>query len=196
MARKSLELKGINTQRLDKRDLVGRAFTHSTSDFPKIFENNARKAMLKGYEEAEEVFSDLPVQAIFQISKRINVWAWVYLTPSRKSKKAVNISMALSQNVLRPFNWQPMAKCSRSRQAIINDDLNAFTDIPRKMGRAAARTVGDLVFKIITDNVTMSDGTALFHADHNNLAGSARHYRRHPWCRKNRHAHKKMVKPL
>ena len=48
MARKSLELKGINTQRLDKRDLVGRAFTHSTSDFPKILENNARKAMLRG----------------------------------------------------------------------------------------------------------------------------------------------------
>ena len=57
MARKSLELKGVNTQRMDKRDLVGRAFTHSTSDFPKILENNARKAMLRGYEEAEEVFS-------------------------------------------------------------------------------------------------------------------------------------------
>ena len=29
---------------------------------------------------------------------------------------------------------------SITRQAIINDDLTAFTDIPRKMGRAAART--------------------------------------------------------
>ncbi len=61
---------------------------------------------------------------------------------------------------------------SITRQAIINDDLTAFTDIPRKMGRAAARTVGDLVFSILTGNPTMSDGTALFHADHSNLAGS------------------------
>jgi hypothetical protein len=48
----------------------------------------------------------------------------------------------------------------------------AFTEIPRKMGRAAARTVGDLVFAIINDNPTMSDGAALFHADHDNLASS------------------------
>jgi hypothetical protein len=61
---------------------------------------------------------------------------------------------------------------SITRQAIINDDLTAFTDIPRKMGRAAARTVGDLVFSILTSNPTMSDGVALFHASHNNLAGS------------------------
>ena len=40
------------------------------------------------------------------------------------------------------------------------------------MGRAAARTVGDLVFSILTSNPTMSDGVALFHASHNNLAGS------------------------
>ena len=56
MARKSLELRGIRTERMDKRELVGRAFTHSTSDFPKILENNSRKAMLRGYEEADEVF--------------------------------------------------------------------------------------------------------------------------------------------
>jgi hypothetical protein len=61
---------------------------------------------------------------------------------------------------------------SITRQAIINDDLTAFTDIPRKMGRAAARTVGDLVFSILIDNPAMSDSVALFHADHNNLASS------------------------
>ena len=61
---------------------------------------------------------------------------------------------------------------SITRQAIINDDLSAFTEIPRKMGRAAARTVGDLVFAIINGNPNMADGTALFHANHKNLAGS------------------------
>lgn len=56
MARKSLELRGVRTEHMDKRELAARAFTHSSSDFPKILENNARKAMLRGYDEAEEVF--------------------------------------------------------------------------------------------------------------------------------------------
>ena len=57
LARKSLEVRGVRVHGLDKRELVARAFTHSSSDFPKILENNARKAMLRGYGEAEEVFS-------------------------------------------------------------------------------------------------------------------------------------------
>ncbi|MEM7015832.1 MAG: Mu-like prophage major head subunit gpT family protein, partial [Pseudomonadota bacterium] len=63
-----------------------------------------------------------------------------------------------------------------SRKTIINDDLGAFTAVPRKMGRAAMRTVGDTVYAVLTANANMSDGKALFHADHSNLetgAGSA-----------------------
>ena len=36
------------------------------------------------------------------------------------------------------------------------------------MGRAAVRTVGDLSYGVLTGNPTMSDGKAVFHADHNN----------------------------
>lgn len=62
---------------------------------------------------------------------------------------------------------------SITRQAIINDDLDAFSKIPRKMGRAAIRTVGDLVYAILTSNPTMSDNVALFHEDHKNLLAAA-----------------------
>src|SRR5690606_24050453 len=58
------------------------------------------------------------------------------------------------------------------RQAIINDDLDAISKIPKLMGRAAIRTVGDLVYAILTSNPVMSDGVALFHATHGNLAGA------------------------
>ena len=173
MARKSLELKGINTQRLDKRDLVGRAFTHSTSDFPKILENNARKAMLKGYEEAEEVFSRFTRSgnlSDFKTHKRLGMGVFDTLEEVKEGGEYKHGTLSERAETIQLATYGKMF--SITRQAIINDDLNAFTDIPRKMGRAAARTVGDLVFKIITDNVTMSDGTALFHADHNNLAGS------------------------
>lgn len=40
---------------------------------------------------------------------------------------------------------------SITRQAIINDDLNQLTVIPQAMGRAAARTVGNLVHLVLTE---------------------------------------------
>ena len=60
-----------------------------------------------------------------------------------------------------------------SRQAIINDDLSVLGDVPRRMGRAAKRTIGNLVYAVLTSNPTMSDSVALFHATHGNLAGVA-----------------------
>jgi phage major head subunit gpT-like protein len=62
---------------------------------------------------------------------------------------------------------------SITRQAIINDDLNQLTDVPMKMGRAAKATIGDLVYAVLTGNGKLSDGKALFHADHANLSAGA-----------------------
>lgn len=42
-----------------------------------------------------------------------------------------------------------------------------------KMGRAAKATIGDLVYAILTKNPKLSDGKALFHADHKNLSTGA-----------------------
>jgi hypothetical protein len=61
---------------------------------------------------------------------------------------------------------------SISRQAIINDDLGALTDIPKAHGEAAARKVCDCAYAVLTANAAMSDGIALFHADHGNLAST------------------------
>jgi hypothetical protein len=59
---------------------------------------------------------------------------------------------------------------SLTRQAIINDDLDAFTKIPNAWAVLAIRTIGDLVYAILTGNPRMSDGIALFHADHKKSA--------------------------
>lgn len=173
MARKSLELRGIRTERMDKRELVGRAFTHSTSDFPKILENNARKAMLRGYDEAEEVFPRFTRAgnlSDFKQHSRVGLGTFDVLDEIPESGEYKHGTIGERAEPIQLATYGKLF--SISRQAIINDDLTAFTDIPRKMGRAAARTVGDLVFNVITSNPTMSDGDALFHANHKNLAGS------------------------
>ena len=59
-----------------------------------------------------------------------------------------------------------------TREAIINDDLNALSRIPMKMGAASKRTIGNLVYAILTSNPAMADGVALFHANHKNYTGT------------------------
>lgn len=63
-----------------------------------------------------------------------------------------------------------------SRQAMVNDDLGAFDNMARIMGQGAAQTESKLFATLLTQNSgtgpVMSDGKALFHADHNNLSAS------------------------
>lgn len=59
-----------------------------------------------------------------------------------------------------------------SIQAIINDDLGAFSNPIRLMGRAAAETEAAIFADLINNNLVLGDGVALFHATHGNLAGA------------------------
>lgn len=58
-------------------------------------------------------------------------------------------------------------------EAIINDDLSAFNQIPQAFAGKAAQKQGDIVYDILVKNPLMSDGKALFHADHKNFVGTA-----------------------
>lgn len=58
---------------------------------------------------------------------------------------------------------------SITRQAIINDDFSQLSTFPEVMERAAALTVGNLVYLQLTSNSKFTDSKALFHADHKNL---------------------------
>lgn len=58
-------------------------------------------------------------------------------------------------------------------EAVINDDMGAFQRIPREFALAARVMESGMVWKLIRENAALkSDNTALFHAEHKNLAGS------------------------
>ncbi|MCE8422034.1 hypothetical protein LZ190_25875, partial [Rhodovulum sulfidophilum] len=61
-----------------------------------------------------------------------------------------------------------------SFEAVINDDMGAFLRIPREFAMAARVMESSMVWGLIRTNAkTKSDGKALFHADHGNLAAAA-----------------------
>ena len=180
LARHTLELAGDKTRYTDPMQMIGAAFNptmfsggHSTSDFTEILGNTANKAMLIGYDEIEETFpiwtgvGSLPD---FKTQKRVDLGLFPSLAEVAEgaeyhyatvSERAMSLSLATYGKMF-----------SITRQAIINDDLSAFTKIPNRMGRAAKRTIGNLVYAQLTGNVTLDDSVALFHSSHANYTSS------------------------
>ena len=173
MARKSLELSG-QVGRGDKMNVVGQAFTHSTSDFGGILSDVADKAMMKGYDEAGEVFQEFTSKGSlsdFKIAERADAGTYPSLPVVRDGAEYKHVTVGDRKEQMQLATYGSLF--SITRQAIINDDLSAFSQLPRKMGRAAVRTIGDLVFAILNTNPNMADGKRLFHADHKNLGTGA-----------------------
>jgi transcriptional regulator with XRE-family HTH domain len=178
LARQSLSVANVR-QAFDRRtEMVGAAFVqsaggHSTSDFANILANITGKAALIGWEEAQEtfqVFTSTGTLTDFKPSKRVGTGVFSSLVEKEEGAEYKYGTMGDRGESIALATYGRMLKITR--EAIINDDLSLLTDAPRKMGRAARRTIGNLVYAVLTGNPDMSDGTALFHADHGNLAGS------------------------
>ncbi len=170
LARECLVQAGISMRSMDKMGLVSAAFTHTGSDFPLLLANVAEKAMMKGYEEADETFQLWTAPGTlgdFKPGKRVDMNTFPALDKIQDGGEYRYADVGERGETVQLATYGKMF--SITRQTIINDDLNAFTKLPRIMGRAAIRTIGDLVYAILTGNPPMSDGKALFHADHNNL---------------------------
>lgn len=170
LAEACLEHRGVSLAGMDRMQIVGSAFTHSSGDFSKLLANTANKAMLMGAEEANETFQ-LWTRAgqlgDFKVADRVDLNEFPTLDKVQEGAEYKYATMGDRGEQIQLATYGKLF--SITRQAIINDDLDAFTRIPNRMGRAALRTVGDLVYAILTSNPTMSDGDTLFHANHNNL---------------------------
>lgn len=172
IARASVERAGRSTRDMSKLEVVGAGFT-STSDFPSLLSNIANKALLLGWGEAPETFDRWTRPGVltdFKPTKRVdlNEFSALAVVPQDGEYKQGTIGDRGETITLATYG----RLFGISRQSIINDDLGAFTRIPRKMGMAARRTIGNLVYAVLTSNPAMADGVALFNAAHNNLAGA------------------------
>lgn len=174
LARASCDKLGIKTAGMDKMGVISAAFTHSTSDFTNVLADVANKAMLKGYEQADETFqlwTSTGTLPDFKPGKRVDLNTFPALAAVTEGAEYTYATVGDRGETVQLATYGKMF--SITRQAIINDDLSVFTRIPQKMGRAAIRTIGDLVYAILTGNPNMADGVALFHANHNNLPTGA-----------------------
>jgi hypothetical protein len=174
ICRTVLEAQGVNTRGMGRRDIAGRAMASaSTSDLPYIFSAVVNKNLLAAYQEAPATWR--PIVAVtsamdFKTMYAIKLSGAPDLQSMNENGEYKTASFSDSAET-----YRVVTKGRRvvfTREMIINDDRRALSRIPQLFGNAARRMEADAVYSLITTNGNMSDGVALFHSTHKNLAGT------------------------
>jgi hypothetical protein len=188
LARQSLERAGVRTAGMDKMALVGAALTQqrntlggaaSTGDFPILLENVLYKVLLAQYGTTPDTwtkFCKVGSVTDFRASKRYRMGTFGSLSALNELGEFQNKSIPDGER-------QSLTAATKgnvigiSRQAIINDDMGAFTSLATMLGRAARLSIEVDVYALLASGAglgpAMSDGNTLFHATHNNISTGA-----------------------
>lgn len=178
MAREWLVAEGRSVKGLTHREIAQqalglvRAGGYSTSDFPNILSNVFNKRLRKAYELQGRTFLPWCVASTasdFKTMTRNQLGDLVFEAvkeggeyKSEKLSETVESYSVAKWGRIVNINWE----------AIVNDDLNAFSRIPLHLAAAAAQKQSDVVYNILSDNAAMADTVALFHATHANYTAS------------------------
>jgi ATP-dependent protease ClpP protease subunit len=169
MAETVLSQMGRSTRGMSRDQVISAALT--TSDFKDLLAGVTGKALSMGYNEA-------PATHVAWTAER-NV-------PDFKTQTLVALSEAPDlERVLEhgeytyghfgdsasKFRVETFGRIvSLTRQALVNDDLSAFTELPNALGSAARRLEADESYSLLTSNPGLADGVELFHSGHGNVA--------------------------
>ncbi|MEZ5900966.1 MAG: Mu-like prophage major head subunit gpT family protein [Hyphomicrobiaceae bacterium] len=172
LARESLGNAGVNTRGLSRDEVATRAL-HSTSDFPEILSAVTNKTLRQAYDAYPRTFMLFCRQVLatdFKAMHRVQLGEAPQLLEVSESGEFKRGTLGESKESYKVKTYGRVVAITR--QVLINDDLDAFTRIPAMYGNSIAQLESDVVWGIITANPAMADGTALFHANHKNLAGT------------------------
>jgi hypothetical protein len=179
LARFFVEQNGERSRGMSPRQIVQTAFGMgergymSSSDFPLILGNTINRVLRREYDVVPATFqpwtnrgtfTDFRDKTVVQLGETAKMEKVVEggeykmgaFAESAESYKAVKYGKII------PLTWE----------MIVNDDLGAFNRIPKSIATQAKLLQNELVYGILSANANLSDGVALFHANHGNLAGA------------------------
>jgi hypothetical protein len=185
LARESLIMSGVRIRGTDRMMLVGRAFTQrsvvaqGSSDFPYLLENVMHKILLGSYETQPDTWSKFCARGTvsdFRAHNRYRAGSFgrldALLENGEFKKKQIPDAEKATVQADTVGNLITL-----SRKAVMNDDMGAFSQLATMLGRASRLSIEIDVYAALAENSgfgpTMSDGKALFHDDHKNIAASA-----------------------
>lgn len=168
LAREMLARAGGDT-RGDAMHIVGRALT--TTDLPHLLVETSRRVLMEAFEVAPETWREWASTGSatdFKKTQAIGIEGDVKPLPLPEYGELQEGRLAENAEEYQIKTYG--RKLTISRQAIINDDLNAFSTLPRLYGEQTAELVGDVAYAALLDTaVKMGDGKPLFDTSHGNV---------------------------
>lgn len=167
MAKASLVQNGVGIATMAPIQVVAAAISHTTGDFPSVLKDTAEKAMLRGWDEAPENWPKWCRKGeinSFHPATRAGIGSFPSLPRKIEGAEYKHVTTDDRGETIVLATYGSLFTITR--EAIINDDLSAFSRIPAAQGRAASRTIGDLAYNVLISNTQLSDGKGIFHADH------------------------------
>lgn len=177
LAEDSLIRAGINTRNMTRDQIAMEVLgAQTTSDFPILLENTLHKMLLAAYRLQPFTWRRFCATGTLSDYRPHNR----YHMGSFSDLKPVNEAGEYENGVLSDGAKEVIQGKRRGRilqitpEVLVNDDLSAFTRPTLALGQAAGRTIEKDVYALFGLNSgngpTMSDGKALFHNDHGNIA--------------------------
>ncbi len=166
--------RGQRFNRFDQNALMERAIgAHSTGDFPLLLADAGNKILLAQYAAANPTYRQWAARRGFTDFKP-HKFLRVGDFPSFKNLAelgAVNYG-TMSENREQVSAAEFATGIILGRRALVNDDLSALSDFSSMIAIRTAADENRLVYGLLTTNPALSDGKAMFHADHANKAAS------------------------
>lgn len=152
----------------------GRGSGHTTSDFTHLLANVANKAVLHLMSEQEHSWRPwtrtIQVED-FKPQSLVGLGAFSDLDQIPESGEYKQATVTDWSETVSVLTYGK--NFGLTRQALINDDLSQFANLSRQFAASASRKIAQLAFGRLTANPTLAyDSTAVFHANHSNLAPS------------------------
>ena len=168
MAEECLARAGEKINHADEEGMVRAALGNGTGMLPGILSNAANKSMAEGYQMAETTFQYWTKKGSNNDFKD----AVRYRLSEAEELEKVNEGGEIKDSTFTEASAKASVgtfarKFSLTRQAIINDDLSALTQIPAAYGAAARRMINKMVYKMLEENPKI-EGAELFSTKHGN----------------------------
>lgn len=186
MARECLDAVGISTRGMTREEIANLTFgggqnllalraagMHTTSDFPLVLGAQVNQSLRAAYEAAERTYrriADRTNATDFRPIYRVNIGDAPELKLVNEHGEYKYGTVGDVREEFRVLTYGRII--AFTRQALINDQLDALERLPRSWGNSAAALENYLAWQLIIANGNMSDGNALFSTAHGNLAAN------------------------
>lgn len=177
MAEDCVNANGGKTRGMDNAEIAKSALNlshrggmHSTSDFPIILGNTINRVLLAEYDLAPRTFPAWTRRGVatdFKTMTRARLGEFDSMDEVVEGAEYKQGSIGEGAETYKVKKYGKVITVSW--ETLVNDDLNAFAQLPQKIANTAARKQSDLIYAILSANAALSDGVALFHATHGNL---------------------------